>query len=247
MTGVFQFVEEYFIRDLQSMRKIQSSDGLGRCGFQMMVTLCTGCELLGSIEKNDLSENSEKKFSFFLTQHLPNYSQSWRILFHFMRNRIAHDFITPPHIAIELKGEREQHLGVRGEWFIIDVYVFMDDFLQAYEKIKNRYYADSDFKKLMDKGYELLVEKLKDKTINLDLIISQSGLKHLPDPEIPRNSEGEFITVPSGAAFDPDQQNFTRIPDDMLEKINMRVEDIRLSGASGSTVRGEDIRPLKRD
>lgn len=246
MTGVFEFIELYLIRDLQSMRSIRSNDGLGKCGYQMMVSICTGCELLGSVEKNDFSENSEAKFKFFINKHLPNYILSWKILFHFIRNRIAHDFITPPNVLIRLNNDRDRHLGVIDEWYIIDAYVFMDDFISAYEKLKEKYNSDLEYKKLMNAGYQKLIEFMKEKSKKLSEIITQSKPKMLPylDEAI---VDDDNVAVPSGAMFEFHYSNITRIPDDMLEKMNISLRSTPSSGVSGSTVNSKDIKPLKTD
>jgi len=55
----------------------------------------------------------------------------------------------------------------------------------------------------------------------------------------------EIQAVPIGAAFEFDKSNFTRIPDDMLEKMNLHINNTAASGASGSIIKGEDITPLK--
>lgn len=244
MTGVFEFIELYLVRDLQSMRSLNSNDGLGKCGYQMMVSICTGCELLGSIEKNDFSDNSEAKFKFFINNHLPNYIFSWKILFHFIRNRIAHDFITPPNVLIRLKNDKSTHLGVIDDWFVIDAYVFMDDFISAYKKIKEKYNSDPNYKKLMDAGYQQLIEFMKEKSERLSEIIAQSNLKTLPYPD-QYDVDDSNVAVPSGAMFEFDYSNFTRIPDDMLEKMNISLESSLTSGASGCNIKDEDIKPLK--
>jgi hypothetical protein len=246
MTGVFEFIELYLIRDLQSMRSIRSNDGLGKCGYQMMVSICTGCELLGSVEKNDFSENSEAKFKFFINKHLRNYIFSWKILFHFIRNRIAHDFITPPNVLIRLKNDRDRHLGVIDEWYVIDAYVFMDDFISAYEKLKEEYNSDPEYKKLMDDGYQKLIEFMREKSKKLSEIITQSNPRTLPYPEEAIVDDSD-VAVPSGAMFEFDYTNITRIPDDMLEKMNMSFRTTPYSGVSGSTVDSKDIKPLKKD
>lgn len=246
MTGVFEFVELYLIRDLQSIRSIRSNDGLGKCGYQMMVSICTGCELLGSVEKNDFSENSEAKFKFFINKHLPNYIFSWKILFHFIRNRIAHDFITPPNVLIRLNNDRNRHLGVIDECYVIDAYVFMDDFISVYEKLKEKYNSDPEYKKLMDAGYQKLIEFMKEKSKKLSKIIAQSKPKTLPYPDKAIVDDSNVV-VPSGAMFEFDYSNITRIPDDMLEKMNISLRSTPSSGASGSTVDSKDIKPLRED
>lgn len=244
MTGVFEFIDDYLIRDLRSMRSIQSPDGLGKCGYQMMMSLCSACEILGSLEKNEFSQSGgNNRFKFFLEKHLPEYVPSWEILYYFIRHRVAHDFITPPGILIHLRNDRTRHLGLMDEWFVVDGYVFMDDFISAYEEIKKRYSKEPAYKKLLDDGYTLLVQFLEDKSNDLKTKISQAQFKNLSLPDEEKVNTGE--AVPSGAAFEPDNANFTRIPDDMLEKINMRIENARASGASGSTVQGKDIKPLK--
>lgn len=245
MTGVFEFIEDYLIRDLKSMRSIESSDGLGKCGYQMMMSLCSACEMLGSLEKNEFeSSGGNLRFKFFLENHLPAYVSSWEILYYFIRHRVAHDFITPPGIIIQLKNDKTRHLGLMDEWFVVDVYVFMDNFISAYRQIKERYSKDSDYKKLLDDGYKLLIQFIENRSKELQVKISQSQFKHLNLPD-----EENFPidqAVPSGAAFEPDHSNFTRIPDDMLEKINQRIlGGVASSGASGSTIKDKDITPLK--
>jgi len=246
MTGVFEFIEKYLIRDLESMRSLKSIDGLGKCGYQMMVSICTGCELLGSIESNDFTGNSEVKFKLFINKHLSSYSSTWKILFHFIRNRIAHDFITPPHILIRLNNDKNRHLGVIDEWFVVDAYVFMDDFISAYEKIKEKYNSDLNYKNLMDVGYQQLIDFMKEKSEKLKEIIAQSNPRTLEYPE-QHNAKQNDIAVPSGAMFEFDYSNITRIPDDMLEKMNESLISPKtlVSGASGSTVDIKDIKPLK--
>ncbi|MFH2062287.1 MAG: hypothetical protein ABIJ43_04860 [Candidatus Beckwithbacteria bacterium] len=246
MTGVFEFIELYLIRDLQSIRSLESDDGLGKCGYQMMVSICTGCELLGSIEKNDFSNNSEAKFLFFIKKHLSHYVFSWKILYHFIRNRVAHDFITPPNVVIRLKNDKLRHLGTIDDWFVVDAYVFMDDFISTYRKIKEKYESDPDYKKLMDKGYQQLIEFMKDKSNKLNEIIAQSRPKELPYPDQHDDTDPR-VAVPSGAMFEFDYLNFTRIPDDMLEKMNISLDSALKSGASGSSVDSKDIKPLKKD
>lgn len=245
MTGVFEFIEDYLIKDLKSMRSLKSQDGLGKCGYQMIMSLCSACEILGSLEKNEFNQSGgNERFRFFLEKHLPEYVSSWEILYYFIRHRVAHDFITPPGIAIRLNNDRERHLGVIDDWFVVDAYVYMDDFISAYEQIKKRYNLDSAYKKLLDDGYALLIQFIKDRSNELSTKISQSNLKHLEYPvEVIANHGDE--AVPSGAAFEFDRSNFTRIPDDMLEKMNLRIESTVASGASGSTIKSEDITPLK--
>lgn len=245
MTGVFEFIEDYLIRDLQSMRSLKSEDGLGKCGYQMMMSLCSACEMLGSLEKNEFNPSGgNQRFKYFLEKHLPEYVSSWEILYYFIRHRVAHDFITPPGIAIRLNNDRARHLGLMDDWFVVDGYVFMDDFISAYERIKNRYHKEHAYKKLLDDGYALLIKFMNDKKVELSEKISLSQFKHLEYPTEKDVNSGN-IAVPSGAAFEFDKSNFTRIPDDMLEKMNLDVKKAAASDASGSTIEGKDIKPLK--
>lgn len=226
------------------MRSIQSTDGLGKCGYQMIMSLCSACEMLGSLEKNEFNKNGgDQRFKFFLEEHLPGYVSSWEILYVFIRHRVAHDFITPPGILIHLKNDKTRHLGLMDELFVVDGYAFMDDFILAYEQIKERYSKDSTYKKLLDDGYQLLTQFIEKKSNDLKVKISQSHFKCLNFPD--EGSINDGGTIPSGAMFEPDKSNFTRIPDDMLEKINLRLENARSSSASGSTIHGKDIKPLK--
>ncbi|OGH07228.1 MAG: hypothetical protein A2171_02770 [Candidatus Levybacteria bacterium RBG_13_35_9] len=245
MTGVFEFIEDYLIRDLKSMRSLKSQDGLGKCGYQMMISLCSACEILGSLEKNEFNQSGgNERFKFFLEKHLPEYVSSWEILYYFIRHRVAHDFITPPGIAIRLKNDRARHLGLIDDWFVVDAYVFMDDFISTYEQIKEQYNQESVYKKLLDDGYTLLIQFIKDRSNELSEKISQSNFKHLeyPAEEAVNNVN---TAVPSGAAFEFDKSNFTRIPDDMLEKMNSAIKNTAASSASGSTIEDKDIKPLK--
>lgn len=245
MIGVFEFIEDYLIRDLKSMRSLKSQDGLGKCGYQMMMSLCSACEMLGSLEKNEFNNlGGSQRFKFFLEKHLPGYVSSWEMFYLFIRHRVAHDFITPPGIAIRLNNDRARHLGLMDDWFVVDGYVFMDDFISAYEQIKERYSKEPIYKKLLDSGYTLLIQFMNEREIELRNKISQSQFKHLEYPVEDGVNNGD-IAVPSGAAFEFDKSNFTRIPDDMLEKMNLRVESMAASGASGSTIEGKDIKPLK--
>lgn len=245
MTGVFEFIELYLIRDLQSMRSLKSEDGLGKCGYQMMMSLCSACEILGSLEKNEFNQSGgNERFKFFLEKHLPEYVSSWEILYYFIRHRVAHDFITPPGIAIRLNNDRARHLGLMDDWFVVDAYVFMDDFISAYEQIKKRYNEESTYKKLLDDGYALLIQFIKERSEELSVKISQSNFKHLEYPDEGNVDDGN-IAVPSGAIFEFDYSNITRIPDDMLEKMNVAIKTTASSGASGSIIEGNDIKPLK--
>lgn len=245
MTGVFEFIEDYLIRDLKSMRSLKSQDGLGKCGYQMMMSLCSACEILGSLEKNEFNQSGgNERFKFFLEKHLPEYVSSWEILYYFIRHRVAHDFITPPGIAIRLNNDRARHLGLIDDWFVVDAYVFMDDFISTYEQVKKQYNQESVYKKLLDDGYALLIQFIKDRSNELSTKISQSNFKHLEYPVEEAVNNGD-TAVPSGAAFEFDKSNFTRIPDDMLEKMNSAIKNTAASGASGSTIEGKDIKPLK--
>lgn len=232
MQGVFEFMEVYLIHDLESMRKIKSSDGYGKCGYQMTMTLCSACEVLGSIEKNKISTSGgEEKFKFFLKQHLPEYFTAWKILYRFVRHRVAHDFITPPGIAVRLENDRERHLGMLADYFVIDGYVFMDDFLKAYNNIKSKYSTDKGYKFLMDKGYQLLLGFLNNESEEINNIIQNRNFKQLPEPGEQEEVDGD-IAVPSGSAFYFDYSNITRIPDDMLQEMNLSIA----SGASGTAI-----------
>ena len=245
MNGVFEFIELYLKRDLLSMRSLRSDDGLGKCGYQMMTSICSGCEILGSLEMNEVtSSGGDKKFEFFLENHLSEYASSWKILYYFIRHRVAHDFITPPGIVIRLMNDRERHLGLMDDCFVVDAYVFMDDFISAYEKIKKRYNEESAYKNLLDKGDELFVRFIKKKSEDLNKVISEFGFKRLEYPN-ENNSNDKNKAVPSGAAFAFDYSNITRIPDDMLEKMSLITKDTIASGASGSVIKTKDIKPLK--
>lgn len=245
MTGVFEFIEDYLIRDLKSMRSLKSQDGLGKCGYQMMMSLCSVCELLGSLEKNEFNQSGgNERFKFFLEKHLPEYVSSWELLYYFIRHRVAHDFITPPGIAIRLNNDRTRHLGLMDGCFVVDAYVFMDDFVLAYKQIKKRYNQESTYKKQLDDGYALLTKFIKDRSNKLSVKISQSNFKHLEYPMEESVDDGD-TAVPSGAAFEFDKSSFTRIPDDMLGKMNLTIKNTAASGASGSTIEGKDIKPLK--
>lgn len=245
MTVVFEFIEDYLIRDLNSMRSLKSQDGLGKCGYQMMMSLCSACEILGSLEKNEFNRTGvNERFKFFLEKHPPGYVTSWEILYYFVRHRVAHDFITPPGIAIRLNNDRARHLGLMDDWFVVDAYVFMDDFVSAYEQIKKRYNQELAYKKRLDDGYALFIQFIKDRSNELSVKISQSNFKHLEYPAEEGVNNGD-TAIPSGAAFEFNKSNFTRIPDDMLEKMNLRVKSMVASGASGSTIKGKDIKPLK--
>lgn len=249
MTGVFEFIELYLIRDLKSMRALKSDDGLGKCGYQMMSSICTGCELLGAVELNSFNgvKNNEDKFKFFLDNHLHNYLFYWKIFYQFVRNRIAHDFITPPSIAIRLDNDKERHLGMINDWFVVDAYVFMDDFISAYYELKKKYETDKEYKELMNKGYQQLIEFMKEKSKQLNEIIAQSSPKTLPYPDENNIQHDDDMAVPSGAMFEFDYTNITRIPDDILEKMNIFIQSSRSSGASGSTIDSKDIKPLEEN
>lgn len=245
MIGVFEFIEDYLIRDLESIRAIKSTDGLGKCGFQMVMCLCSACELLGSIEKNEIKiYGGDERFKFFIENHLPEYLTSWKILYTFIRHRIAHDFITPPNIVICLKGDRSRHLGLMDDYFVIDAYVFMDDFIIAYKKLKARYSQESVYKRLLDLGYLMLINFMQKERDELNKLLYSYPYKHLDYPEEVVDNE-EDQAVPSGAAFEFDKQNFTRLPDDMLERMNQQIKQTRSSNVSGSTIKNNDIKPLK--
>lgn len=246
MTGVFELIELYLIRDLQSMRSLKSEDGLGKCGYQMMMSLCSACEILGSIERNQFSKSGgNKRFKFFLEKHLTEYVPSWEILYYSIRHRVAHDFITPPGIVIRLNNDKIRHLGMMDDWFVVDAYVFMDDFISAYKQIKVQYEKDVIYKKLLDDGYQLLIQFIRDRRIELSTKEAHAQLKSLPYPDeyLANNKD---VAVPSGAAFEFDYSNITRIPDDMLEKMNMSIQTTATSGASGSTMSGDDLKVLKK-
>ena len=246
MTGVFDFIENYLIRDLKSMRAIESKDGLGKCGYQMIMSLCSACEMLGSVEKNEFKKKGGGlRFRFFLEKHLPEYVASTDILYSFIRHRVAHDFITPPGIAIRLDDDRSRHLGLMDDYFIVDAYVFMDDFISAYEQLKKRYIKEPAYKELLDNGYKLLVQFMSKEKEELDNKISKSQFKDLEYPT-EKDINNENINIPSGAAFEFDKENFTRIPDDMLEKMNLKFEKTAVSGASGSKIKDKDIKSLKK-
>jgi hypothetical protein len=87
---------------------------------------------------------------------------------------------------------------------------------------------------------------MKEKSKQLNGIIFQSNPKTLPYPDEDNGEKDEDMAVPSGAMFEFDYSNITRIPDDMLEKMNMYIESTRSSGASGSTVDNKDIKPIKQ-
>src|SRR3989339_65179 len=245
MTGVFEFIELYLIRDLESMRSIKSEDGLGKCGYQMMMSLCSACEILGSLERNQFSKSGgNERFKFFLEKHLVEYVPSWEILYYFIRHRVAHDFITPPGIAIRLNNDRSRHLGMMDDWFVVDAYVFMDDFISAYKRIKVRYEEDVIYKKLLDEGYQLLIQFVKERSNELRAKLTQAQLKSLPYPDEYLVNDRD-VAAPSGAMFEFDYSNITRIPDDMLEKMNISIQTTQASGASGSKISGDDLKVLK--
>jgi hypothetical protein len=121
----------------------------------------------------------------------------------------------------------------------------MDDFISAYKQIKVRYEEDAIYKKLLDDGYQLLIQFIKERSTELNTKLAQAQLKSLPYPD-EYSVNDKDVAVPSGAMFEFDYSNITRIPDDMLEKMNISIQTTAASGASGSTISGDDLKVLKK-
>jgi len=114
-----------------------------------------------------------------------------------------------------------------------------------HKRIKERYSQEPAYKKLLDNGYQLLTLFIKERSSELRAKISQSQFKNLKYPDEDSANNGDTV-VPSGAMFEFDYSNVTRIPDDMLEKMNLALENAAASGPSGCTVEDENIKILKK-
>lgn len=232
MKNLFSYFDDYIIRDIDSMynlsKKNVSSDGLGRCGFQLVMTLCTFCEILGALEMGKIDkDHGDEKFEHFIVNHLhKKYHPYKKIIYGYARNGIAHGFITPPGLMVLLSGDEKTHLGKFESYFVFDVFCFKDDVLLGYEEIKKKYYGDSEYKKQMDSSYETFLTYLSTWRISMEGVISNAKPREIIFNKAQRD---DGMAVPSGAYMD--DKDFEKLSDNV--EIDLEMRRSLLSGASG--------------
>lgn len=232
MKNLFSYFDDYIIRDIDSMcnlsKKNVSPDGLGRCGFQLVMTLCTFCEILGALDMGKIDkDDGDKKFEHFIVNRLhKKYHPYKKIIYGYARHGIAHGFITPPGLIVLLSGDEETHLGKFENYFVFDVFCFKDDVLSGYGEIKRKYNSDIDYKKQMDSSYKSFLTFLSKWRISMEGVINSVNPREITFNKA-RGDVG--MVVPSGAYMD--DKDFEKLSDNV--EIDMGMATTPLSGASG--------------
>ncbi|MFH1971223.1 MAG: hypothetical protein ABIJ05_02465 [Patescibacteria group bacterium] len=232
MKNLFDYFDDYIVRDIDSMynlsQKNASTDGLGRCGFQLVMTLCTFCEILGALEMGKIDkDHGNEKFKYFVINHLhKKYHPYKKVIYDYARHGIAHGFITPPGLMVLLSGDEETHLGKFEDYFVFDVFCFKDDVLSSYEKIKKKYNSDKEYKKQMDSSYRTFLTFLSKWKTSMEGVVNSTKPKEIT---FNKNHGDDGMAVPSGAYMD--DKDFEKLSDDL--EIDMGITITPLSGASG--------------
>ncbi len=263
MKNLFNYFGDYIIRDIDSMYNLSkinaSSDGLGRCGFQLVMTLCSFCEILGALEISKIDkDHGEEKFEHFIDNHLDKkYYPYKKIIYRYARHGIAHGFITPPGLLILLNGDEETHLGKFDNYFVFDVFCFKNDVLLGYEEIEKKYNTDIDYKRQMDSSYkafltflskwkmsmEGVINSAKPRKITFNKVQADDGMAvpsgaYMGDKEFEKLTDDveidmEITTRPSGASGCHVAPEFTRLPDDLLKRFNSKIDSNATTTGSG--------------
>lgn len=265
MKNLFDYFDDYIVRDIDSMYNLSqnnvSTDGLGRCGFQMVMTLCTFCEILGALEMGKIDkDHGDEKFEHFVINHLhKKYRPYKKVIYDYARHGIAHGFITPPGLIVLLSGNEETHLGKFENYFVFDVFCFKDDVLSGYKEIKKKHNNNEEYRKQMDSSYEAflaflskwkssmegIVNSTKPREITFNKNQGDTGMAvpsgaYMDDKDFEKLSDGiegdlGMTTTPLGGASGcSETSEFTRLPDDILERINSKKYKTTASGVKNS-------------
>lgn len=232
MQNLFNYFDDYIIRDIHSMynlsQKDASMDGLGRCGFQLVMTLCTFCEILGALEMGKVDrDKGYEKFDHFLINHLhKKYRPYGKVIYDYARNGIAHGFITPPGLMILLSGDEMTHLGKFEGYFVFDVFCFKNDVLTSYEKIKRKYLDDKSYKEQLDKSYENFLSFLSKWKKSMEDVVNSVHPRKI-EFNISRGDVG--MAVPSGAYLN--DKNYEKLSDEV--EADMETVTMFQKGGSG--------------
>jgi len=232
MKNLFNYFDDYIVRDIDSMYNLSqsnsSADGLGRCGFQMVMTLCTFCEVLGALEMGKIDKDrGDKKFEHFVINHLhKKYHPYKKVIYDYARHGIAHGFVIPPGLMVLLSGDEKTHLGKFENYFVFDVFCFKDDVLSGYEEIKEKYNKDKEYGGQMNNSYEAFLAFLSKRKTNMEGLINSTNPKEIT---FNKNQGDTGMAVPSGAYMD--DKDFEKLSDDLEGDLEMRRPP--LSGASG--------------
>ncbi len=232
MKNLFKYFDDYIVRDIDSMYNLSqnnaSTDGLGRCGFQMVMTLCTFCESLGALEMGKIDKkHGDEKFEHFVFNHLDKKYYPYRkVIYDYARHGIAHGFVTPPGLMVLLSGDEEAHLGKFENYFVFDVFCFKDDVLSGYEEIKEKYNKDKEYREQMNSNYEAFLAFLSKWKTGMEGLVNSTKPREI---KFNKNQGDTGMAVPSGAYMD--DKDFEKLSDDLEGDLNMTRAP--LSGASG--------------
>jgi len=232
MKNLFNYFDDYIVRDIDSMYNLSqtnaSTDGLGRCGFQLVMTLCTFCEILGALEMGKIDKDQgDKKFEHFVINHLhQKYHPYKKIIYDYARHGIAHGFITPPGLMVLLSGDEETHLGKFEDYFVFDVFCFKNDVLSGYEEIKIKYGSDKKYKEQMNSSYEAFLAFLSKWRTSMEGVVNSAKPREIT---FNKDQGDDGVAVPSGAYMD--DKDFEKLSDDV--EGDLGITTTPLSGASG--------------
>lgn len=241
MKNLFDYFDDYIVRDIDSMYNLSqvnaSVDGLGRCGFQMVMTLCTFCEILGALEMGKIDKDrGDEKFEHFVINHLhKKYHPYKKIVYNYARHGIVHGFITPPGLMVLLSGDEETHLGKFENYFVFDVFCFKNDVLSGYEEIKKKYNDDEGHREQMNSNYRAFLTFLSKWKTSMEGIVNSTKPREIT---FNKNQGDTGMAVPSGAYMD--DKDFEKLSDDLESDLGMTRGP--LSGASGCNAAPEFTR-----
>jgi hypothetical protein len=137
-----QFIEDYLLRDLDSMAAVSPPPGqTGACGFSMVLVTLAGCELLGALTHTrpfHPRNGAEQFYHFWRNGLYPNdrvradLAPAIRKL---VRHGLAHAFVPKPLILVTKNKGTKNHLSCDAEGvLIVDCLTLAEDFRTAYEQ-----------------------------------------------------------------------------------------------------------------
>jgi len=127
-----QYVDGYLLEDLKSMASINTG-GVGSVGYPMLMTIVSGCELLGGLLTG---KKKEAAFTAYWTDVLYPPRESRRAqmgehIYIVARHGLAHLSLAKPGIGVS-KGYPHLHLTRPDDDFCIDVALLHRDFRSSY-------------------------------------------------------------------------------------------------------------------
>ena len=125
-------IEGYLFGDLASIRSKTTLERLGSCGYPIVMSILTGCELLGALTTDDNSR-IEHYWRRYMARINPKYDHLAKIAVTVCRHGIAHRFLTYAGVEVT-RDAPDGHLRRERDTLVFDCLELDTDFRRSYEE-----------------------------------------------------------------------------------------------------------------